>query len=191
MLPIYNAFIDDETPGIYCISLVKNPATEIDMQLFENEEKPLKFSVANDDKRLIVAPLMLADTPIYRVSGTYEYFVNFPKEVLREIAQKYFENGFENIFSTDHQTPIQGLHIQEIYIKDTERGINPKGFENVKDGSLFMTAKVEDEDMWNTIKNGEWKGISIEIQNKMKEATDDYDDILETINEIKNKLNKK
>jgi len=151
----------------------------------------LKFSVANDDKRLIVAPLMLADTPIYRVSGTYEYFVNFPKEVLREIAQKYFENGFENIFSTDHQTPIQGLHIQEIYIKDTERGINPKGFENVKDGSLFMTAKVEDEDMWNTIKNGEWKGISIEIQNKMEEATDDYDDILETINEIKNKLNKK
>jgi len=191
MLPIYNAFIDDETPGILCISLVKNPATEIDMQLFENEEKPLKFSVANDDKRLIVAPLMLADTPIYRVSGTYEYFVNFPKEVLREIAQKYFENGFENIFSTDHQTPIQGLHIQEIYIKDTERGINPKGFENVKDGSLFMTAKVEDEDMWNTIKNGEWKGISIEIQNKMEEATDDYDDILETINEIKNKLNKK
>ncbi len=60
---------------------------------------------------------------------------------------------------------IDGVVMVEYFIKDTEKGINPKGFEDIADGSLFVTYKIEDEKLWDEIvsPDSEFKGFSIEI----------------------------
>jgi len=37
-----------------------------------------------------------------------------------------------------------------------------KGFEDVKDGSWFGSFKVENEDVWELVKEGKLKGFSVE-----------------------------
>ena len=43
-----------------------------------------------------------------------------------------------------------------------ERGVNPKGFEDIEDKSLFGTYKVLNDDVWGKIKDGTFKGFSLE-----------------------------
>ena len=53
--------------------------------------------------------------------------------------------------------------MMETFIKDSERGISPKGFEDVSDGSLFVTFKIEDDGLWEECLNGTaLNGFSIE-----------------------------
>jgi hypothetical protein len=59
----------------------------------------------------------------------------------------------------------------ESFIVDSERGIQAmKGFEDAPQGSWFGSFKVENEEVWNKIKSGEFKGFSVEgIFNYKKE----------------------
>jgi len=58
----------------------------------------------------------------------------------------------------------------EFFIKNTAKGLNPKGFEDVTEGSLFATFKVMDEALWQEIKNsGKLNGFSLEIMANLEE----------------------
>jgi hypothetical protein len=61
----------------------------------------------------------------------------------------------------------------EMYIKNTEKGINPVGFEDIEDYSLFATFKINNEDVWNRIVQGEFGGLSMEVMLDMK-PTDEF-----------------
>ena len=50
----------------------------------------------------------------------------------------------------------------KIFIKDSENGVSPKGFEDYNDGSLFAEFHVENDDVWNAIKSETFKGFSLE-----------------------------
>jgi hypothetical protein len=67
-----------------------------------------------------------------------------------------------NLFH-DPNLQTEGVTIFESFISDASRGILPmKGFEDLPDGSWFISAKVENDDVWNKIKAGEVKGFSVE-----------------------------
>lgn len=51
----------------------------------------------------------------------------------------------------------------ESYIIDRQRGITPpKGFEDIADGSWFGSFKVENDNIWQEVKAGTFKGFSVE-----------------------------
>lgn len=192
-LPLYKAVIKDDNQGMGVISFVDEPATEINWIAFEKNEKPLAFSVENEDKHIVRGVVMTANQPIYRigVSG-FEYYIEYDAETIRYMAQKYFKDGFQNNVDTNHSFNLEdGVYLQEMFIKDTENGINPKGFENVNDGSLFAQFKVENEDIWSKIKDGTFNGFSLagmfEVE-PIDEDEQDYNDVLDLITKIKNKL---
>ena len=90
----------------------------------------------------------------------------FNKETIDKIVHKYAKQGLNNLVDLQHDGEmIDGVVMVEYFIKDTEKGINPKGFEDIDDGSLFVTYKIEDEKLWNEIiaPDSEFKGFSIEI----------------------------
>jgi phage head maturation protease len=78
----------------------------------------------------------------------------------------------------------------ESLIVDEKRGIKPmKGFEDVKDGSWFGSFKVENDDVWNMIKEGKVKGFSVEgifnyIKDKSKEEKM-MESIIEILEQVK------
>ena len=160
-LPIYNAEIKDERDGIIAISFVEEPAVESNFMLF-GKQIPLFF--ANEEKRNILGVIMRADFPIYRrdIDGN-EFYITYSADTIAKMAQKYFVSGAVNMTSTDHSgEALDGVSLVQWYIKDTDKGIAPNGFDDVKDGSLFAEFHIENENLWTACKDGTFKGFSLE-----------------------------
>lgn len=166
-IPVYKAKINPNgwADAMYAVSLVEFPAVEKDFQIFSNQKKQLKFAVENEEKRIVKGLLMSCDTPIYRISDYgEEYYIMFDAETIKIMARKFLREGFNNNVDLEHSFEyIPGVELLEIFIKDTARGINPTGFEDVNDGSLFGSFYVSSEDVWQEIKKGTYKGFSIEV----------------------------
>ena len=159
-LPLYRVKIEDES--LDCISLCEFPATEERLLAFsDNTKKPLYLS--NEEKHIIIAPLMLADVPIYRREGDYEYNILFTKEDIQKLAINYFDSFSVNKFDTEHNwNTIEGIRIFQSIIIDNETGVlAPKGLEHLPQGSWVVGAYVNNVDVWEKIKDGEFKGLSL------------------------------
>jgi hypothetical protein len=50
----------------------------------------------------------------------------------------------------------------QYFIKDTAKGVNPSGFEDIADGSLFAEYHVVNDEVWQKVKAGEFRGFSLE-----------------------------
>lgn len=197
-LPLYKAQITDASTGMYTVSLVDYPAVESDFLYFNENKKQMTFSIENEEQRIITGVLMRCDFPIYRITDDgYEYYIMYDKATIELMAEKWIADGFANYVNLMHNplNYVDGVYLKELYIKDTERGINPKGFETISDGSLFATYKVLNDDVWNGIKSGEFKGFSLEgyfdvkeVQTPEEEAENALlDEIINMLNNILDK----
>lgn len=170
-LQVYEGFVDDADAGMFCISLVDMPATESDFQYFSKEKEPLKFAVQDEEKRLVRGLLMGAGQMIYRRNGDYEYYITYSAETLRLMAEKYLKNGFSSNVDLNHDgVPVEGVNMTQIFVKDVAAGIDPKGFEEYNDGSLFVEFKVNNDEVWEQIKEGDFKGFSLAGLFEVKET---------------------
>lgn len=170
-LPIYDITInmDDTDTGMCCCSLVEDAAVSVDFLAFnkETEDKQHQLLQFKNDgyERKIFGCAIRCNYPIYRIdSYGREFYVRFNKEVIEQIVLKYSKEGLHNLVSLNHDgNLVEGITLVEMFIKNTEKGISPIGFEDIEDGSLFVTYKVEDDNIWNEIINKNVKGFSIEI----------------------------
>ena len=163
-LPIYRAIIDNEEAGMVTISLVDFPATESDFVAFEKEKELQKFAIENEEKHIVRGLVMAANMLIYRVHPLYgEYYIYYDAETLRTMAERYLKNNFQNNVDLNHNGElVEGVDMVQFFIKDSENGVNPKGFEDYADGSLFAEFHINNEDVWQQVKNGDFKGFSLE-----------------------------
>lgn len=173
-LPIYQLEISDDLNDgaeVDFVALVDRPAIERNFLKFK--EAKTNFAIQSEEKRIVSGALMLADTPIYRNDNNGEYYVTFTKATIEKIAQKFFKKGYQSNVNLMHDgdKQVDGVTMFESFIVDSERGIQAmKGFEDAPEGSWFGSFKVENEDVWSKIKNGEFKGFSVEgIFNYKKE----------------------
>ena len=124
-----------------------------------------KFAIQDEEKRIVTGAAMIADLPIYRrddIRG--EYYVVFDKESIFKIAKKWARSNKYDAVNAHHKTPIMdGVSLFESYIIDRERGVMPpKGFEEVADGSWFVSYLIDNDEVWSRLKEGEFKGFSVE-----------------------------
>lgn len=198
-IPIYNAIVLDDGLGMEKISLVDDPAMQSDFQFFANEEDRFHFSVQNEEQRHIFGVIIRADHPVLRFSGEgFPYYVTFSRKVIETIVQKYFREGRQNNFNLMHTpgTDVDSVEMLQAFIKDKNRGIDPKGFEDIEDGSLFGEFKVLDDALWEDIKSGKFKGFSMEIYYDIEIPLEEeeeqlYSDIQGLLDEILTKVNNK
>lgn len=191
-LPVYQAEIGEDG-GCYCVSLVDFPAVEQDFIYFKKDEEPIKFAIQDEEQRKVTGVVMRCNYPIYRIGPSgYEYFIVFTRETIEEMTLKFLKDGFQNNISIMHNGElIDGISLLEIYIKDSEKGINPKGFEHIEEGSLMGTYKVESDEVWNLIKSGEVRGFSIEVVMGMTPAEEiDFNKNIKEKENMKTKLQK-
>ena len=191
MFPIYNVVISDCETGIDRISLVEMPAVESNFLAFAKDKKQMLFNT-NEEQQMITGVLMRADYPIYRNDAELgEYYIQFSKDTIKEMAEKLLFDGHQNWVNIEHieNSDVSGVDMVEIYMKNVEKGINPTGFEEISDGSLFATFKVRNPLVWDCIKNGTFKGFSVEGMFGYEIVTDDneqglYDEIMAMLDEI-------
>ena len=155
----YYLYIDDES-GISKVSLVKHPAVQYDFLLFN---EAVKFT-SDDEQKIVTGVIMLADVPILRIDPTRgKHYVTFTGETIKKIVLKYFKEMRTSSVNLEHSINIDGVYMFESYIVDRSRGINPpKEFAHIPDGSWIGSYKIENDEVWNDIKAGKFKGFSIE-----------------------------
>lgn len=170
-LPVFKMKINTEdtsAQAVEYVALVDQPAIEMNWMAFN---KHFQFSV-DQERRLIMAPLMVADMPIYRqgrIPGTDvdgEFYVVFDKQTIYEIVQKFFRNGYTSNVNIMHNSNerTSGVYMVESMMVDETRGVvAPKMFEGISQGSWIGTYKVDNNDVWNDfVKTGKLKGFSVE-----------------------------
>lgn len=163
-IPIFEALISDFKDGIYKISLVDMPALESNFLVFKQKQIQ-KFSVEDESQHIVKGVIMRADFPIYRYDKNYgEYFLRFSKDTIKQMSEKMLKSNTFNNINLMHMdgTDVEGVQLQQLFIKDKANGIDPSGFDDIEDGSLFGIYKVENEMIWNQIKLGTFLGFSIE-----------------------------
>lgn len=183
-MQIVELVIKDEEDGQEAIALVDRPAIQRNFVAFSEGTK-WEFKVDNEEQRIVSGPLLLSDTPIYRKDGDREFYVMFSKDTIKKIAIKFFRDGKQNNVNEMHNPnkALQNITLFESWISDKERGVKPmEGFEDVPDGSWFGSMKIEDDATWAKVKNGEFKGFSIEgyFSNKAEALISD-DELVEEI----------
>lgn len=142
-------------------------------ELEEDFSTNLNFAVQSEDQKIVSGALMIADLPIYRKDQDGEYYVMFSKEEIKKIVQRFFKKGYQAKVNIEHGKPAEGVYMFESYIIDRDRGVNPpKGFEDVADGSWFGSFKIENNDLWSKVKDGTFKGFSVEGLFKYEKAGD-------------------
>jgi hypothetical protein len=108
-----------------------------------------KFSIENQDQRIVTGALMISDLPIYRRDEDEEYYVSFSAAEIKKIVQRFFKKGYQSKVNVEHSTPVDGVYMFESFIIDREKGIMPpKGFEDISNGSWFGSFKVDNEKIW-------------------------------------------
>ena len=194
-LPLYEVKIDmnDDTVGMFVISLVDEPAVERDFYAFSEDKKFMSYKVTNAEEQKVFGLVMAADKPIYRVDETgYEYYITYSKETIALMAEKYFRDGLQNNVDTNHNFQLEdGITLTQMFIKNTEKGVSPVGFEEEKDGSLFAEFHIENKEVWENIKNGTYKGFSLAGSFRVEEVKDEYDEILEMLENIEKRIKNK
>ena len=172
-IPVYRALVDDEDTGMLRISLVDDPAVQSNFLAFAKAKTPLLYSVQDEAKRLVLGVVMRADFPIYRRDARLgEYYVTYDAETIRAMAEKYLVENRQNLVNLMHKagTEVEGVQMVQYFIKGS--GLSPEGFDDIADGSLFAEFHVTNDEVWDAIKAGTYKGFSLEGVFSLEPETD-------------------
>ena len=162
--PVFDVFVTDEDTGMLKISLVDEPAVMKDFLAFDTHRRMQMYSVQDEEKRLLLGVVARANFPIYRKDERLgEYFIVFKPDQIRKIAEKYLAESRQNNVNLMHQagTDVDGVQMVQWFIQDSDKGIVPAGFD-VPDGSLFAEFHVLNDEVWKAVKDGTYKGFSLE-----------------------------
>lgn len=164
-IPVYDAIIEDDECGMLRISLVDDPAVMSNFLSFDADKKMQMYAIENEEERKVLGVVMRADFPIYRRDKERgEYYIIYKADTIATMAEKYLLESRQNEVNLDHgdNEVVDGVQMVQYFIKDSSKGIAPEGFDDIADGSLFAEFHVVNDDVWNEIKKGTYKGFSLE-----------------------------
>lgn len=156
--------------------------------------KPTQFKY-DGEKRMIYSPAMKPGILIPRIDevSREKYFVTFKPETIERMAQRYMIDkrtgaGHTNYEHTDKK--LEEVYLVESWIVDGEMDkAYSLGYskDQVPKGTWMVGFRVDSPEVWEMVKNGEIKGISIEGNFEYKFSSHREDEYL--LNEIINIIN--
>jgi hypothetical protein len=162
----YELVMKDNEDEVFALSLVSEPAIQSNFVYFsaDGKKEVIKFATADEDQHTIVGPILIPDLKILRLKddGT-PYYVVFSKDTVRNLAQKYIKDNNANNITLEHQKSTDGVSLVESWITDSAKYDKSKAYGlNVKPGTWMGVFKVDNPTVWNEVKLGKFKGISLE-----------------------------
>ena len=186
----FELIIDNpETDEVVALSLVEFPAIEADWVYFNREE--IKFATVDTDKKIIIAPVLIPEKRILRLSGDGEqYQVYLSAETIEKLAQNYINKGYQQNATLEHNDRIDGdVSVVESWVsKSREKDKSSLYFDrSFPAGTWFVSMKVNSDDLWNDyVKTGKIKAISIEgfFDHKLVEASKQLPILFKNVDEF-------
>jgi hypothetical protein len=159
-----------EFGSLDAISIVTDPAIEMEFMLFEktNIDHFTSAPIASDKMR-ITGPVMVPNKKMTRVDEqTKEYYLGwFSEETIVDCAKNYMRRSKNRQANFEHQDDYsKDFYVFESWIvEDPENDkANALGFKDLVKGMWFVTYQVVNREKWNLIKDGTYKGFSVEVE---------------------------
>lgn len=170
----YELLIDEDiTTGneVDTIAFVTDPAND-SMFLAFSEDITLKFEI-DEEAREIIGAVLIPEQVIDRPSKGFKCF--FAADTIKQIAQRFFAKGYQNNLRLTHNGDITDATVYQSFIVDTEKNIHSPKDLNLPNGSWVIGVKVNNDEAWQRVKNGEFRGFSVEGKFKLKDKTEDIE----------------
>ena len=185
---------DNKDLTIDAISLVNAPAIEQDFVYFGKEKNNLTLAKIDEEKRMIVSPALIPNKQIFRYDPNTdsEYYVYFSPDTVRKASELYLKHNNHHKATYEHKDRVSGvLTVESWIIEDPKMDKSRLYGYNLPKGSWMVTMSVQNEELWEKVKAGELKGLSIEgyftnkFEDMQKQEPTDAE-ILSALNEIIN-----
>jgi len=119
----------------------------------------------NVDQQVVVGPLMIPDKLILRVDeDNNPYYVYFSKETVKAIANKMMRSKLLDRMNIEHNPdePVKGFMMETWIIENSSKDkSNLYGFD-LPEGTWMGMYKIENQDVWDLVKQQKLKSFSIE-----------------------------
>lgn len=163
-------FIEDESEdGVFAISLVDKPAIEEDFIALAKHDGGIELKVADEERRIAVGYALIPDKRIYRkmqpkgFDEPVEFNIYFTAKTISKTQELYMRNLNNNNVTSDHSKPVQGCTVIESWITEDEKHDKVNLFD-IKPilGGWAVMMKIDNDEEWESVKKGDYKGFSIE-----------------------------
>ena len=163
--PIYEILFDDIESVFNNVAIVTEPAImETFIQLSKQDDSRVRMKV-DEEQRIVSGPALIPDELIYRNQGGQQFYIKYSADTIKKMAVNFFKNSRQNEGNVEHQISVNGITYFESYIIDKERGVAPREFADLPDGTWILSAKVNNDEVWQLVKDGTLTGFSIDISN--------------------------
>lgn len=169
--------------GVFCMSLVENPATKTQLVMFEDESKLLQFQ--DDEKQIVYSVAMRPNMLIPRKDINGEpAMVFYTEETIADLQQNFFKKNHHNGATVNHDGKVrEDMYIFESWIvQDPEKDKATLLGMQVQKGDWVTAQKIENKEVWQDVKSGKLTGFSIEaylepvlINNKVEMTKEEID----------------
>jgi hypothetical protein len=151
----------DETSGIDAVSLVESPAIESNFLALKKHEVELKEIDA--EKRIVLGAALIPNKQIYRTNEKKEeYYIYFSEATVRKASELFLMNGNQNNATLEHNEKLKGMSVVESWIVEGENDKSKNYGFDVPKGTWMIAMKVNNDKVWQQVKEGKIKGFSIE-----------------------------
>lgn len=158
-LKYYSVTFDSD---VYAVSLVDEPAIESNFIALSKQSEKRVF-LEKDDKHIVMGAVLIPDMPIYRNQDGEEFYLQFSSATIEKLAHDFLRMGRNFNFSYQHAEDVKGISVIESWIVNDPKMDKCSVYGiDVPSGTWMMAAKVDNDEMWGKIKNGDAKGFSIE-----------------------------
>jgi hypothetical protein len=92
-----------------------------------------------------------------------EYYVYFSKDTIRKAMELFFKNGYQSNATIEHEYDVDGTTVVESWIIEDDKLDKSRAYGlELPVGTWMVSMKIDNESIWNRVKEGEFKGFSIE-----------------------------
>ena len=161
---IIELLIDEtkEEMGINAVSVVESPAIEENFIALQKHEVELKEVDA--EKRILMGAALVPNKQIYRRNKDKEYYIYFSEDTVRKASELFLMRSNQNNATYEHERKmLEGMSVVESWIIEDEKlDKSVKYGFNLPKGTWMISMKVNNDEVWKKVKEGEVKGFSIE-----------------------------
>ena len=183
---------DNQELAIDAISLVTSPAIENNFVFFGKEKNNLTFAKVDEEKRMLISPALIPEKTILRhdPNTPSDYFVFFSKATVRKASELYLKHNNHHKATYQHQDRVSGvLTVESWIIEDSKLDKSTLYGFSLPVGTWMVKMKIENDELWQEIKSGTLRGLSIEgyfssAIERMQKKEPTNEEILEALNEI-------
>jgi hypothetical protein len=160
---VYELIIEGDEDEVYAISMVSEPAIEAGWVAFDKEQ--IQFQAVDNDKRLVLGPILVPDKRILRIDGEgkpYHVFLSAP--TIKKLSEKYLQNKYTDKVTVEHKKAISDVSLVESWIVESRTKDKSAVYGlSLAPGTWAGTMKVNNENLWQDfVKTGKLTGFSIE-----------------------------